>query len=86
MKPAPPVTRIFISNALHEFVHRVLLLLDGLNQFKLRPAAVEVVTVAMHLEIRVALQIIRQEAQADLPEKARNFFSAGVRNSPAELR
>jgi hypothetical protein len=40
-------------------------LFDGLDQFELGAAAVQIVAFAMHLEIGVARQKIRQEAEAD---------------------
>jgi hypothetical protein len=53
-------------NRQHEAVHFFLLLLDGLDQFELRPTAVKVLVGAMHLEICVSGQIVREEPDADL--------------------
>jgi hypothetical protein len=53
-------------NRKHQPVHSFLLILDGLNQFELCPAAVKVVARAMHFEIRVSRQIVGEEPYADL--------------------
>src|ERR1700676_5317193 len=66
MKPAPPVTRIFISNGLHKLVHLSFLLFNGLDQFELSAAAVKIMPIAVDLKIGVAREKIREEAQADL--------------------
>src|SRR5208282_2620108 len=64
MKPAPPVTKIFISNGLHQFVHGRFLLLYGLDQFELCATAVKVVSFAVDFEIGVARQKIGEETNA----------------------
>src|SRR5215471_11545365 len=53
------------SDGLHELVHLCFLLLDGFDQFELGAAAVEVVPLAVHLEVGVARQEVREEANAD---------------------
>ena len=49
---------------MYQPVHSVLLGLDRFNQFELGSAAIEVMAFAMHLVIRIARQIVRQESDA----------------------
>ena len=55
----------FHSKGFHQFVHPFFLLLDRLNQFELCAAAVKIVVFAMHFEIGIARQKIREKTQAD---------------------
>ena len=50
---------------LHQPIHLFFLRLNRLHQLELRAAAVEVVPLAMHLEVGIAGQIVGEEAQAD---------------------
>ena len=52
------------SDGMHQPIHSVFLLLDGFEQFELCSAAVEVLLVAAHFVIGIALQIIRQKSDA----------------------
>ena len=45
---------VFISQAVHVFLHRVFMTLDGLHQLELRAAAIEVVAGSMNAEVGVA--------------------------------
>ena len=52
-------------NFVHQLSHPLLLLLDGLDEFELRAAAIKVVSVALNLEIDIAREIIGEEPDAE---------------------
>lgn len=51
---------------LDEAVHCLFLLLNRLHKFELRAAAIEVMALAMHFEVRIAGKEIREKADPDL--------------------
>ena len=58
----------FHLNRLHQLALLLLLLFDGFHQFELRPAAVEVVSLAIYLEIGVPGRKINQKTNRN-PER-----------------
>ena len=82
----------FHSNPLHEFVHLLFLLLDRLNQLELCAAAVKIVVFAMHLEIRVPRQKIRQKTNANFKrdqlagKRQQSFFPPASKIHPPTRR
>ena len=53
-----------LFDGLDQSLHSFFMLSYGFEQFELRPGAVEIMFVAAHFVIDVALQIVRQESDA----------------------
>src|ERR1039457_3630554 len=54
------------SNRLHQPIHVLFLQLNRFHQLELCTATIEIVSLAMNLEVGVARYVVRQEANTDL--------------------
>ena len=62
----PPSGKNYLPDLSEQFLHGGQLCLDGLRQFDLGAAAVEVVFFAMDLEVNISGEIVGQKADTDL--------------------